>query len=77
MAVGHGAFGFSERGAFGAGQVGVFDLVYGKLTEDMPVGYVYCVLPEYIETIKQVGKKVWNAFYRTKEVLAVELRAKE
>ena len=75
--IGYGNMGFNERQAFGAGQVGVFDLVYGKCTEDMVVAYVYRVLPEYIETIKEVGQKVWESFYRTKEIITVELTVKE
>ncbi|MFC5186256.1 cucumopine synthase-related protein [Actinomadura harenae] len=47
---------------------------YGDLTEPMPATPVGQVVAEDVETLARVGTAVWNAVYRTKEPIPVEVR---
>ena len=75
--VGYGALGYSERSGFGCGYIGGIDFVYGKQTEDMPYVYNFKVKDEYIDTIKEVGKQIWEAVYKTNKIITLEVSVVE
>jgi len=60
-----------------AGLVGGFSVKYGELTEDMSVFYCAQVVEEDIDKLKKAGAAIWNAIYKTKEIITVELSEKK
>lgn len=49
---------------------------YGELTEYLSAAAVGQVIPEHIPILKQAGQEVWNAAYRTKQVIEVRVTKK-
>jgi Cucumopine synthase C-terminal helical bundle domain len=49
---------------------------YGELTEYLSAAAVGRVIPAHIATLKQAGQEIWNAVYRTKQVVEVRVTRK-
>jgi hypothetical protein len=47
---------------------------YGDLTEYLSAAAVGQVIPEHIPILKTAGQEIWNAVYRTKQVIEVRVR---
>ena len=75
--IGYGTLSYNERGGFCGGRVGEIEVVYGPLTEEMPFYFCFQVVQEDIEKVIDVGQKVWNAIYKTNELITVELTLKK
>ncbi len=74
--IGQGSLGYNERGGFGGGLIGTCDVPYGQLTEDMPIVNCFQVVDDDIDTLIETGNRVWNAVYKTKEIITVEMSLK-
>lgn len=51
--------------------LGLIGLTYGYNTEWLDTQPVAQVLPEYMDTLRAVGKRVWDSMMLTKEVIEV------
>jgi hypothetical protein len=49
---------------------------YGHLTEYIPAAVVGHVIPEHVPILKQAGSEIWQAAYRTKQVIEVRVTRK-
>lgn len=49
---------------------------YGVLSEYLPAAPVGQVIPEHIPILKQVGQEMWDAAYRTKQIVEVRITRK-
>jgi hypothetical protein len=49
---------------------------YGVLSEYLPAAAVGQVIPEHISILKQAGQEIWEAAYRTKQVIEVRITRK-
>jgi hypothetical protein len=49
---------------------------YGHLTEYIPAAVIGHVIPEHVPILKQAGQEIWQAAYRTKQVIEVRLTRK-
>lgn len=74
---GVGHLSFNESGGLSGGRIGGIAGVYGPQTEDMPCAYCFQVIPEDLDKWKEAGKRIWNAVYKTKEIITVELTLKQ
>ena len=59
-----------------AGRVGSIMVKYGEITEDMCYPTIAQVLPGDIEKLKEAGYAVWNAMYKTKDIITVNFTLK-
>jgi len=50
---------------------------YGWCSEDLPAPVLAQIVPEDLESLKVVGKNVWDAVYCTKELIPVKFSRKE
>ena len=75
--VGFGRFGYNQRCGLTGGRIGAIVVIYGPLMEAIPAGYCFRVVEKDIEKLKEVGRRVWNAIYKTKEIIFVELSVKK
>lgn len=74
--VGYGRLSYNQRGGLCGGRIGNISVIYGPLTEAMPASYCFRVIEKDHEILKEVGLHVWEAMYRTKEIITVELNLK-
>lgn len=49
---------------------------YGRLSEYLPAAAVGQVIPDHIPILKQAGQEIWEAAYRTKQVIEVRVTRK-
>ena len=75
--IGIGRFSSNQRGSLSGGRVGGVVVVYGPLTEAMPAAYCFQVIEEDIKKLKEAGLRIWNAVYKTKDIITVELSVKK
>lgn len=58
------------------GLIGGYGMKWGEITEPMQVFFSAQVVDEDIEKLKKAGAAIWNAIYKTKEIITVELSEK-
>jgi hypothetical protein len=49
---------------------------YGHLSEYIPAAVIGQVIPEHISILKQAGQEIWEAAYRTKQIIEVRVTRK-
>jgi hypothetical protein len=49
---------------------------YGDLTEYLSAASVGHVIPEHLPILKQAGEEIWNAVYKTKQIIEVRVTRK-
>jgi len=74
---GYGQLGYNERGGLSGGRVGLVAVFYGPVHEAMDICLSFKVIDEHLEKVKRAGRAIWKAIYKTKEIITVELSAKE
>ncbi len=75
--VGFGHLSYNESGSLSGGRIGGVVVYYGPATEAMDICLSFKVIDEDMEKLKQAGQAIWNAVYKTKEIITVELSVKK
>jgi hypothetical protein len=63
-------------GTINASGTGLLTTLYGEVTEDLMNQPIAVVNESDLGILKEVGQKVWNSVYFTKEKIIVEYRKK-
>ena len=58
-------------------QIATISVIYGPITEAMTGAFSAQVVEDDIEKLKEVGAAIWNALYKTKEIITVEFSVKK
>jgi hypothetical protein len=75
--VGYGVLSYNERGGLAGGRIGNVAAYYGPSTEYMETCLSFKVIDGDIEKMKQAGRAIWRAIYKTKQIITVELSVKK
>ena len=59
-----------------AGRVGSISVKYGECTENMSYPTIAQVVARDIEKLKEAGAAIWNAIYKTKDIIIVNFSVK-
>jgi hypothetical protein len=68
---------FSYNTGLSGGRVGAIGMVYGKVYEDMDGTLSFKVVERDMEKLKEAGRRIWQAFYKTKQIITAEVRVKK
>ena len=74
---GYGIFSYTESGSLSGGRVGFVAMHYGPVTEAMDTCPSFKVIDSDMPKLKQAGLAIWNAIYKTKQIITVELTVKK
>jgi len=74
---GNGHFSYNIRNGLAGGRVGHIGLVYGPTYEDMDAYFCFDVLEKDMDKLMDVGPRIWQAVYKTKQIISCELSVVE
>jgi len=74
---GYGILSYTESGSLSGGRVGFVAVHYGPVTEAMDTCPSFKVIERDMLKLKQAGRAIWNAIYKTKQIITVELTVKK
>ena len=74
---GLGHFAYNTPAGLSGGRVGAIGVCYGPMFEDMDGYWCFKVVDRDLEKMKEAGRKIWEAVYKTKQIIIAEVRVKE
>jgi hypothetical protein len=74
---GLGHFSYNTPAGLSGGRVGGIGVCYGPMFEDMDGYWCFEVIDSDLEMMKEAGRKIWQAVYKTKQVVIAEVRVND
>jgi len=74
---GYGTFSYNAQSSLAGGRVGLAAVYYGPVHEEMDHCLSFKVIDRDIEKVKEAGRAIWKAIYKTKDIITVEMSVKQ
>jgi hypothetical protein len=73
---GLGHFSYNTQAGLSGGRVGAIGVCYGPMFEDMDGYWCFQVVERDLDRLKQAGRQIWQAVYKTKLIIIAEVKEK-